>query len=103
MESYININALDIDFIGAERGAITFEDWANQNELCFTVTELDGMDENLHLGTHMVNMYVGESYLTHAYGYGSLEALINLAKGSTGTTWSVGGNTIKAPMKFKGL
>ena len=103
MDEYININALDIDFKNAERGVIAFEDWANQNDLYFIIEELDGMDGNLHIGTHIAKMYYNENVINHAYGNGTLEALINLAKQSTGMSWQFGKHTIKSPMKFKGI
>lgn len=102
--TYININALDFDYENAKQPALSFEDWANKNEMYFQVAELEAMDGNLHMGTHRVKMFWGEHKLAIGYGDGILEAFIDLAKNTTGREWFCGqDNSIKAPMKFKGI
>lgn len=105
MDNYININALDVEFKTAERGAISFEDWANENDLYFVITELDGMDLNLSLGTHEVVMYKDEVPLDRGRGDGVLEAFIDLIKKCAGCKWRGGEKqfAIEAPQKFKGI
>lgn len=103
MDNYININALNIEFKSTDRPAYSFEEWANLNDLSFMVKELDAMDPFLDRGTYMVQMFKDDVMLANNYGDGILEALINLAKCTVGTTWKLDGFTIEAPTKFKGI
>lgn len=101
--TYININALNIEIEKAETPIMTFETWANENDLDFLITELEAMDGNIHLGTHRVQMYWNYNQLYTTYDNGPIEALIALAKEIAGRSFQIGDTTIKAPMKFKGI
>lgn len=97
--TYININALDIQFETAEAPALSFEDWAKKNDLYFVVTELEAMDHELHRGTHKAQVFREEEKLSEAYGDGVLEALLGLAKECLGKRWG----DVLAPTKFRGI
>lgn len=101
--TYININAINIEIEKADAPIITFEDWSNENDLDFLVTELEAMDVNIHLGTYRVHMFWNHNKLYTAYGAGPIEALIALAKEISGRSFEIGNTIIKAPMKFKGI
>lgn len=99
---YININALDFVIEKSDNPPPKFEDWANEHELSFVITELDCTESESSFAKYQCVMFKDETPLALEYGKDPMDSLINLAKQIRGNTFLIVPR-IEVPNSFEGF